>query len=50
MAGCSGNATYLAHRYWSTDLEKVWQGVDYLDTIKRAVEDILNSDRSAQSD
>jgi uncharacterized protein with HEPN domain len=34
---------HIVHRYWDTDPEKVWQGVEYLPTIKAKVAGLLKS-------
>lgn len=31
----------IVHTYWETDYEKVWDGVEYLPTIKQKLDELL---------
>jgi uncharacterized protein with HEPN domain len=42
-AGAVGMRRRLVHSYWDTDLEKVWQGVEYLPKFKELVEAVLKA-------
>lgn len=40
--GAQGLRRKIVHTYWDTDFGKVWAGVEYLDTMKKLLSEILD--------